>query len=70
VRVLDRKGAGCVPFTEAQADIRKKLEADQKTKLLQAEVDKLRQAARVWTIFDGDLNGERLAEALDGMQKR
>jgi hypothetical protein len=70
VRVLDRKGPGCVPFTEAQTAIKKKLEAAQKMKLINAELDKLRKVAKVWTIFDGDLGGDRLAEALNSTQRR
>jgi hypothetical protein len=65
VRVLDRKAAGVVPFTEAQAKIKEKLEGEQRTKLLTAELDKLRQSAKVWTIFDGDIGGARLLEALN-----
>jgi hypothetical protein len=64
VRVLDRKAAGVVPFTEAQAKIKERLEGEQRTKLLTAELDKLRRSAKVWTIFDGDIGGARLQEAL------
>ncbi len=58
IRVLDRKEAGCTPFTEAQARIREKLESDQKKGLAQTEVAKLRKSSRIWTLFDGDLKGD------------
>jgi hypothetical protein len=70
VRVLDRKAAGIVPFTEAQTKIKERIEAEQKTKFLEAELDKLRKSAKVWTIFDGDLGGDRLMEALRATQRR
>jgi parvulin-like peptidyl-prolyl isomerase len=70
VRVLERKMAGRTPFTEAQSKIREKLEAEQKEVLLTAELQEVRKKARVWTKWDGDLTGERLAEVLSGKQKR
>jgi peptidyl-prolyl cis-trans isomerase SurA len=70
VRVLDRKAAGVVPFTEAQTKIKEKLEVEQKMRLLEAELEKLRKSAKVWTIFDGDLGGDRLAEVLKSTQRR
>ncbi len=70
VRVLERKTAGRTPFTEAQAKIRETLEAEQKAALLGAELAQIRKQARVWTLWDGDLNGDRLVQALGGKQKR
>jgi hypothetical protein len=70
VRVLERKEAGRTPFTEAQAKIRETLEAEQKSTLLAAELAEVRKTARVWTIWDGELNGDRLVQALSGKQKR
>jgi hypothetical protein len=70
VRVLERKEAGRTPFTEAQAKIRETLEQEQKEVMLAAELTEVRKNARVWTIWDGDLTGERLAEVLTGKQKR
>jgi hypothetical protein len=70
VRVLERKEAGRTPFTEAQEAIKKLLEQEQKATLVAAEIAKLRENARVWTIFDGDLTHARLAEALDGKRRR
>lgn len=61
VRVLERKQAGCTPFTEAQAEIRDKLtEASRKT-AGQAELDKLRDRSRIWTLFDGEFRGSELS---------
>lgn len=70
VRVLERKDAGRIPFTEAQASIRKLLEDEQRTAMVEAELKKLRLNARVWTVYDGELAGPRLAEVLDEQQKR
>lgn len=70
VRVLERKTAGRVPFTEAQVKIRASLEEEQKAVLFAAELAEIRKSARVWTIFDGDISGDRLAEVLDQRQRR
>ncbi len=70
VRVLKRKEAGRTPFTEAQAAIRKKLESKRKQGLIQDELVRLRKDSHVWTIFDGDLSGPRVAELLDRPKKR
>jgi hypothetical protein len=64
VRVLERKEAGRTPFTEAQADIRKSLENEQRSTLLEGELIKLRATSRAWTKFDGELNGAQLNESL------
>ncbi|RIK79774.1 MAG: hypothetical protein DCC67_10085 [Planctomycetota bacterium] len=69
VRVLERKAAGRKPFTEAQAEIVETLQAEQKEALHQAQLAKIRRNARVWTIFDGELSGPRLAEALGDKKK-
>jgi hypothetical protein len=64
VRVLERKQAGRTPFTEAQVAIRKSLEDEQKSIALEGELIKLRATARAWTLFDGEMNGAQLNEAL------
>ncbi len=61
VRVLDRKEAGRKPFTEAQAEIREILEANEKKDLTVVELEKLRDKSRIWTIFDGEFRGSDLA---------
>lgn len=70
VRVLERKPGGRVPFTEAQADIRKLIEDEQKSALLESELTRLRKAARAWTLFHGDLSGPQLSELLDQQNQR
>ena len=60
VRVLERRDAGRTPFTEAQAEIRKIIEASAKKDLASVELDKLRDKARIWTIFDGEFRGSEL----------
>jgi hypothetical protein len=60
IRVLERKEAGRTPFTEAQADIRKILEAEGKKDLVGSELDKLRDKSRIWTVFDGEFRGSEL----------
>jgi peptidyl-prolyl cis-trans isomerase SurA len=70
VRVLKRVEAGRRPFTEAQADIRRHLEQEQRTSALMAEIKTLRTASRVWTTFHGDLNGPQVAELLEANDER
>ncbi len=61
IRVLDRKEAGRTPFTEAQAEIRKILEADKKKDLVGIEMEELRNKSRIWTVFDGEFRGSEIA---------
>jgi hypothetical protein len=70
VRVLERTPAGRKSFVDVQPEIRKALEAEQKEAAIASELAQIRKTARVWTTWDGDLNGERLAQALGGKQKR
>ena len=70
IRVLERTPAGRKSFVDVQPEIRKTLEAEQKEAAIASELTQIRKAARVWTTWDGDLNGERLAQALGGKQKR
>jgi hypothetical protein len=46
------------------------LEAEQKATLLAAELAEVRKRARVWTIWDGELHGDRLVQVLGDKQKR
>ncbi len=62
IRVLERKEAGCTPFTKAQSDIREILVKKQKQGLAEAQLAKLRKKSRVWTVFDGHLTAEQLAK--------
>jgi hypothetical protein len=60
VRVLERKEAGRKQFTEVQDSIRKKLKSER----FQVEVEKylgeLRQNARIWTAFTGNVSADVL----------
>ncbi len=64
IRVLKRKEAGRTPFTKAQADIRKKLEAEEQQKLVRAEVENMRKDCTIWTVYDGELSGPEVAEMM------
>jgi len=70
VRALERKEAGCTPFTAAQATIRKELGKDQRKDLAEVELAKLRKKSRVWTLFDGDLNGPQRNQNIQPHKKR
>jgi len=70
VRVLERKEAGCTPFTEAQKTIRKALGKNQQQGLAQAEIAKLRKKSRVWTLFDGEISGSELSRKLSSTKRR
>jgi len=70
VRVLERKDAGRTPFTEAQAEIRKQIKQQRQKALVEAELLKLRKQSRVWTVFDGELNGTQVAELLGKKRRR
>ncbi len=70
VRVLERKEAGCTPFTEAQAGIRKELGQGQRKGLAEAELAKLRKKSRVWTLFDGDISGPQLSRMRQQSRQR
>lgn len=62
IRVLERKEAGRTPFTDAQANIRKALEAQGKKELVNVELDKLRDKSRIWTVFDGEFRGSEIKQ--------
>jgi parvulin-like peptidyl-prolyl isomerase len=52
VRVVERREAGRMPFTDAQVFIRKKI-VDQRTMLGEKElIDQIRARTKVWTIYD------------------
>jgi hypothetical protein len=61
VRVLDRHEAGRTPFTEAQAEITKIIQAEAKKELISVELKKLRDKSRIWTVFDGEFRGSEMA---------
>lgn len=70
VRVLERQEAGCTPFTEAQAIIRKELGKNQRKGLAETELVKLRKKSRVWTLFDGYLSGPELSQKRQPSKQR
>jgi hypothetical protein len=70
IRVLERKEAGCTPFTEAQAEISKILEADGKKDLVGVELGKLRDKSRIWTVFDGEFRGSEIATRQSETQQK
>ena len=60
VRVLERKEAGRKPFTDVQADIRDRLKEQRYQKEAVKYLTKLRQDARIWTAFTGNVSAEVL----------
>jgi hypothetical protein len=54
IRVTGRREAGRTPFTEAQADIEKRLRKERLDTELKRYVDRLRKNTRIWTIFDDE----------------
>ena len=52
VRVVERKDAGRIPFTEAQVGIRDTLITDRRMEATDAYLEKIRQRTPVWTVFD------------------
>ncbi len=63
VRVLDREDARQAPFTEVQADIKKKLQDKGKDHRQAEYLAKLRDTIPVWTIFDEDFTARTSAPA-------
>ncbi|MEX0939006.1 MAG: peptidylprolyl isomerase [Pirellulales bacterium] len=52
VRVVERRDAGRVPFTEAQAEIRERIEQQRQETRQQEYLAGLHEKVHVWTIFD------------------
>ena len=52
IRVVERFDAGCVPFTEAQTEIKQKIQKEIAQEQLKDYIAKLREKTPVWTIFD------------------
>jgi parvulin-like peptidyl-prolyl isomerase len=71
IRVLERKEAGRKPFTEVQADIRDRLKEIRYQKEAVKYLTKLRQDARIWTVFTGSVSADvLLGRKPDETQKR
>jgi peptidyl-prolyl cis-trans isomerase D len=60
VRVLERKEAGRKPFTEVQGDIRNSLKNERFKAGVEKYLTQLRQDARVWTAFTGNVSADVL----------
>jgi PPIC-type PPIASE domain len=60
IRVLERKEAGRKAFTDVQADIRDRLKEKRYQKEASTYLTTLRQDARVWTVFTGNVSAEVL----------
>ena len=52
VRVIQREDLKLTPFTEVQAEIKKRMHDGNKDKQKTAYIAKLRERTPVWTIFD------------------
>jgi parvulin-like peptidyl-prolyl isomerase len=52
IRVLERREAGRVPFTEAQVEIKKKIQGQKRQKQFEEYTERLRREIPVWTIYD------------------
>jgi hypothetical protein len=71
VRVLERKEAGRKAFTDVQPDIRDRLKEQRYQKEAVKYLTKLRQDARIWTVFTGNVSAEvLLGRRPDDTQKR
>jgi hypothetical protein len=70
VRVLDRHEAGRKPFTEAQADITKILQNEEKKETIGVELKNLRDKSRIWTVFDGEFRGSEMPSRSRGMARQ
>lgn len=60
IRVLERKEAGCAPFTEVQPKIRDKLKQERYRAGVEEYLDNLHKDARIWTVFTGPVSAEVL----------
>lgn len=60
VRVLERKEAGCQPFTDVQNDIREKLRNQRLIEAQRKYIAGLRRNAKIWTVYTGNISAEAL----------
>lgn len=70
VRVLERKEAGCKPFSEVQNDIREKLKNERMAKAQREYIDELRKNARIWTVYTGRISVAELFDKVPNTQQR
>jgi hypothetical protein len=66
VRVLERKEAGCRPFSEVQNDIRDKLKDERMADAQRKYITKLRKDAKIWTVYTGNVSVETLIGQVQG----
>ncbi len=60
IRVLERKEAGCRPFSDVQNDIREKLKDERMGIAQRKYIDELRRDAKIWTVYTGNVSVETL----------
>lgn len=70
VRVLERKEAGCRPFTEVQNDIREKLKNQRMAAAQRKYLADLRHDAKIWTIYTGNVSAETLMGNVPGQTRQ
>lgn len=66
VRVIERKDAGPIPFSDVQAAIRKGLQNERFDAAVQDRLTELKKSARLWTSYTGECDYKRLAELMSG----
>lgn len=66
VHVLERKQAGCTPFTELQNEIRNKIRDQRFSQAIRAKLADLRSNAHIWTVYDGHIQREEEIAARPG----
>jgi parvulin-like peptidyl-prolyl isomerase len=54
IRVLERREEGRVPFTEAQVEIKKKIQGEKRQRQFMEYTERLRREIPVWTIYDDE----------------
>jgi hypothetical protein len=64
VRVLERKAAGCRPFSEVQNDIREKLKDERMAVKQRKYLADLRRDAKIWTVYTGNVSAETLMDQI------
>jgi parvulin-like peptidyl-prolyl isomerase len=61
IRVLERKDAGRTPFAEVQTEITEAIKRERFAEARTEFLAKMRQSARIWTVYTGDTSYEMLA---------
>ena len=54
IRVIERTEAHLIPFTEAQVEIKEKLQQKKRSEEIAAYIVRLRSRTPIWTIYDGE----------------